>query len=94
MIMPSTRYTSLCNICNICNICPQNVFFNSSNVDDFHWNRNDYMELSSIFSINDNNSSDVIFHISHCSSFCNEKRDPDINFQNALNANTLYFATE
>ena len=112
MIMPSTRYTSLCNL------CPQNVFsdslqcaccftqvhqrcarlnyafINSSNVDDFHLNCKDCMELSSILNINYNNSTDVTFDISHCSSFYNEKVDPDINFKNDFNANTSYFTTE
>ena len=52
------------------------------------------MELSSIFSINDNNYTSATFYSIHCLSFYNEKGDPDINFQNIFNANTLCFPTE
>ena len=70
------------------------AFINSSNVDDFYWNCKDCMELSSIFNINDNNSTSVTHNTSHCSSFYDEKVDTDINFQNTFNVNTSYFTTE
>ena len=55
------------------------AFNNSSNVDDSYWNCNDYIELSSIYSIYDNNYTNVSLNTSHCSSFYNEKVNPDIN---------------
>ena len=43
------------------------AFINSSNVDDSYWNWKDCIELSSIFNINDNNSTiNVTFNTSHC----------------------------
>ena len=44
-------------------------------------NCEDCIELSSITSISDNNSTNVTLNTSHCSSFCNEKVDPDINLK-------------
>ena len=70
------------------------VFINSLNVYDIYWNCKDCIELCSILSINNNNSTNVTFDSSHCSSFYNEKVNPDINFQNTFNANTSYFTTE
>ena len=67
---------------------------NSLNVDDFYLNCKDCIELSSIFNINDNNSTSVTLNTRHCSSFYNEKVDTDINFQNTFNVNTSYFTTE
>ena len=112
MIIPSTRYTSLCNIClqNVfsdslqCACCLTQVhkrcarlngaFSNSSNVDDCHWNCNDCIELCSIFSIYDNNYSNVTLNTSHCSSFYNEKVNSEINLKNTLSVSTSYFAAE
>ena len=65
-------------------------FINILNVDYFYWNCKVYIELSSIFCINDNNSTNVTLSTSHCSSFYNEKVDPDIIFQ----INTSYLRTE
>ena len=45
------------------------AFINSSNVDGSYWNCNDCIELSSIFIINDNNSTSIILNTSHCSFF-------------------------
>ena len=42
------------------------AFINSSNVDDCYWNCKDCIELSSIFNINDNNSTNVTFDSNHC----------------------------
>ena len=40
------------------------AFNNSSNVDDCYWNCKDYIELSSIFYINDNNNTNVALNTS------------------------------
>ena len=71
-----------------------NAFSNSSNVDECYWNCKDCIELSSIFNINDNNSTNYEFDSSHCSYFYDEKVNPDINFINTFNVNTSYFTTE
>ena len=112
MIMPSTRYTSLCNICLQdlssdslqCACCLTQVhqryarlndaIINSSNVDDSYWNCKDCIELSSILSVNDNNSTNVTFDSTYCSSFYNVKVVPGINFRHFFNVNTSYFTTE
>ena len=69
-------------------------FINSLNVDDFYWNCTDCIELSSIFYINDNNSTNIALNTSHCSSFYNEKVDHDINLKNIYFFLTSYFTTE
>ena len=70
------------------------AFNNSSNVDDYHWNCKDCIELSSIFNINDNNNTNVALNTCHCSYFYNEKVNPDINLKNIFYVNTPYFTTE
>ena len=42
------------------------AFNNSSNVDDYHWNCKDCIELSSIFNINDNNNTNIALNTCHC----------------------------
>ena len=70
------------------------AFNNSSNVDDSYWNCKDCIELSYIFNINDNNYTNVTLNTSHCSSFYNEKVNPDINLINTFNVNTSCSTTE
>ena len=70
------------------------AFNNSSNVDDYHWNCKDCIELSSIFNLNDNNNTNVALNTCHCSYFYNEKVNPDINLKNIFYVNTPYFPTE
>ena len=70
------------------------AFNNSSNVDDYHWNCKDCIELSSIFNINDNNNTNVALNTCHCSYLYNEKVNPDINLKNIFYVNTPYFTTE
>ena len=60
------------------------TFINSLNADDVYWNYMHCIELCSIFSINDNDSTNVTLKTSHCSYFYYEKVDLDINFQNTL----------
>ena len=84
MKMPSTSFYNIC-LQNVfsdslqCACCLTQVhqrcarlndaFINSSNVDDSCWNCKDCVELCYILSINENNSTNVTFDSSNCSSF-------------------------